>query len=37
MLPDGWRLRVVIPQITREHMAVNIRMFINLVAAVAWA
>jgi Flp pilus assembly CpaF family ATPase len=37
MLPDGWRLHVVIPQITREHMAVNIRMFINLVAAVAWA
>jgi Flp pilus assembly CpaF family ATPase len=23
MLPDGSRLHVVIPQITREHMAVN--------------
>src|SRR6266496_2413537 len=28
MLPDGSRLHVVIPQITREHMAVNIRKFI---------
>src|SRR5438067_2543281 len=24
MLPDGWRLHVVMPQITRAHMAVNI-------------
>ena len=28
MLPDGSRLHVVIPQITRSHMAVNIRKFI---------
>ncbi len=28
MLPDGSRLHVVIPQITRLHMAVNIRKFI---------
>jgi len=28
MLPDGSRLHVVIPQITRQHMAVNIRKFI---------
>jgi pilus assembly protein CpaF len=28
MLPDGSRLHVVIPQITREHMAVNIRKFV---------
>ena len=28
MLPDGSRLHVVIPHITREHMAVNIRKFI---------
>jgi len=28
MLPDGSRLHVVIPQITRVHMAVNIRKFI---------
>ncbi len=28
MLPDGSRLHVVIPQITRRHMAVNIRKFI---------
>jgi pilus assembly protein CpaF len=30
MLPDGSRLHVVIPQIIREHMAVNIRMFMTL-------
>jgi pilus assembly protein CpaF len=29
MLPDGSRLHVVIPQITRVHMAVNIRKFIR--------
>jgi pilus assembly protein CpaF len=29
MLPDGSRLHVVIPQITRQHMAVNIRKFIR--------
>ncbi|SOD73063.1 pilus assembly protein CpaF [Jatrophihabitans sp. GAS493] len=29
MLPDGSRLHVVIPQITRTHMAVNIRKFIR--------
>jgi pilus assembly protein CpaF len=28
MLTDGSRLHVVIPQITREHMAVNIRKFV---------
>jgi len=28
MLPDGSRLHVVIPQITREHIAVNIRKFV---------
>jgi pilus assembly protein CpaF len=28
MLPDGSRLHVVIPAITREHMAVNIRKFV---------
>ncbi|MGI8880462.1 MAG: CpaF family protein [Jatrophihabitans sp.] len=28
MLPDGSRLHVVIPQITREHVAVNIRKFV---------
>lgn len=28
MLPDGSRLHVVIPQITRRHMAVNIRKFV---------
>jgi len=28
MLPDGSRLHVVIPQITRSHMAVNIRKFV---------
>jgi pilus assembly protein CpaF len=28
MLPDGSRLHVVIPQITRTHMAVNIRKFV---------
>jgi len=28
MLPDGSRLHVVIPHITREHMAVNIRKFV---------
>ncbi|MGH3260505.1 MAG: CpaF family protein, partial [Trebonia sp.] len=28
MLPDGSRLHVVIPSITREHMAVNIRKFV---------
>ncbi len=28
MLPDGSRLHVVIPHITRQHMAVNIRKFI---------
>ncbi len=35
MLPDGSRLHVVIPQITREHMAVNMRLFVNLVVAKA--
>jgi pilus assembly protein CpaF len=29
MLPDGSRLHVVIPQITRKHMAVNIRKFMR--------
>jgi pilus assembly protein CpaF len=29
MLPDGSRLHVVIPQITRQHMAVNIRKFLT--------
>ena len=33
MLPDGSRLHVVIPQITRAHMAVNIRKFILSVAS----
>lgn len=33
MLPDGSRLHVVIPQITRTHMAVNIRKFILGVAS----
>ncbi|MEO8888145.1 MAG: ATPase, T2SS/T4P/T4SS family, partial [Jatrophihabitantaceae bacterium] len=28
MLPDGSRLHVVIPNITRKHMAVNIRKFV---------
>jgi pilus assembly protein CpaF len=28
MLPDGSRLHVVIPDITRQHMAVNIRKFV---------
>ena len=28
MLPDGSRLHVVIPQITRSHIAVNIRKFV---------
>jgi pilus assembly protein CpaF len=28
MLPDGSRLHVVIPQITRQHIAVNIRKFV---------
>jgi pilus assembly protein CpaF len=28
MLPDGSRLHVVIPQITRQHVAVNIRKFV---------
>ena len=28
MLPDGSRLHVVIPDITRRHMAVNIRKFV---------
>ncbi len=28
MLPDGSRLHVVIPNITRQHMAVNIRKFV---------
>src|SRR4051794_39936242 len=28
MLPDGSRLHVVIPDITRQHMSVNIRKFI---------
>jgi hypothetical protein len=28
-LPDGSRLHVVIPQITRQHMAVNICMFLG--------
>jgi pilus assembly protein CpaF len=28
MLPDGSRLHVVIPDITREHWAVNIRKFV---------
>jgi len=28
MLPDGSRLHVVIPSITRQHMAVNIRKFV---------
>lgn len=28
MLPDGSRLHVAIPQITRQHMAVNIRKFV---------
>jgi pilus assembly protein CpaF len=29
MLPDGSRLHVVIPTITRQHMAVNIRKFVR--------
>lgn len=33
MLPDGSRLHVVIPHITRTHMAVNIRKFILGVAS----
>ncbi len=33
MLPDGSRLHVVIPQITRTHMAVNIRKFVLGVAS----
>src|SRR4051794_41545549 len=28
MMPDGSRLHVVIPDITRRHMAVNIRKFV---------
>jgi Flp pilus assembly CpaF family ATPase len=36
MLPDGSRLHVVIPQITREHMAVNIRMFITVYWVGPW-
>ncbi len=32
MLPDGSRLHVVIPQITRTHMAVNIRKFVLSIA-----
>jgi Flp pilus assembly CpaF family ATPase len=28
MLPDGSRLHVVIPDVTRRHMAVNIRKFV---------
>jgi len=28
MLPDGSRLHVVIPDITREHWAINIRRFV---------
>jgi pilus assembly protein CpaF len=35
MLPDGSRLHVVIPQITREHMAVNIRKFVLSVNSLA--
>jgi hypothetical protein len=35
MLPDGSRLHVVIPQITREHMAVNVRVFIGVIPAEA--
>jgi pilus assembly protein CpaF len=30
MLPDGSRLHVVIPRITRHHMAVNVRLLIAL-------
>jgi pilus assembly protein CpaF len=33
MLPDGSRLHVVIPQITRRHMAVNIRKFVISVSS----
>jgi len=33
MLPDGSRLHVVIPSITRRHMAVNIRKFVLTLAA----
>lgn len=33
MLPDGSRLHVVIPHITREHMAVNIRKFVLSVSS----
>ncbi len=32
MLPDGSRLHVVIPQITRAHLAVNIRKFVLSIA-----
>src|SRR4029078_964387 len=32
MLPDGSRLHVVIPQITRSHLAVNIRKFMLSIA-----
>ena len=32
MLPDGSRLHVVIPQITRTHLAVNIRKFVLSIA-----
>jgi pilus assembly protein CpaF len=35
MLPDGSRLHVVIPQITRAHMAVNIRKFVVTVNSLA--
>ena len=34
MLPDGSRLHVVIPQITRAHLAVNIRKFVLSIADV---
>jgi pilus assembly protein CpaF len=34
-LPDGSRLHVVIPTITRRHMAVNIRKFVITVAGLA--
>jgi pilus assembly protein CpaF len=32
MLPDGSRLHVVIPHITRSHLAVNIRKFVLSIA-----
>ena len=34
-LPDGSRLHVVIPTITRKHMAVNIRKFVISVSGLA--